>query len=268
MAGADGDRRCGGPPGSDREHDRMSREGSLAETFVELADTLVANFDLIDFLHSLADRTVALLDVDAVGLMVYDERGELAAIASSTESTRLLELFELQNAEGPCCDCCRSGRQVVNVARADAGRRWPSFHASMRREGFASAHALPLRLRGEVLGAVNLFCAARETLGEGELALGQALADVATIGLLQERNISRNTLLVEQLQHALESRVVIEQAKGVLAERSGTSMDDAFARLRGYARAQRRPLRQVADDVVGGNLERLVRADTSMASTS
>ena len=233
----------------------MTREQRLAQVFVELADTLVAQFDVIDFLHTLTERCVELLGVDAAGLMLADQRGQLRVIASSAESVRLVEIFELQHSEGPCMDCFDSGEQIVNVGEDQIRARWPGFAAEAAELGFRSAHALPMRLRDEVIGAVNLFTRASRRLDADDLAVGQAMADVATIGLLQERVGRQKDVLAEQLQMALNSRVLIEQAKGVLAERSRITPGEAFVVMRSYARRQKRTLTSVAAAVVDHTLQ-------------
>lgn len=233
----------------------MTREQRLARVFVELADTLVAQFDVIDFLHTLTERCVELLGVDAAGLMLADQRGQLRVIASSAESARLVEVFELQHSEGPCMDCFHSGQQIVNVDEDQMRARWPGFAAESAELGFRSAHALPMRLREEVIGAVNLFTRAPRRLDDDDLAVGQAMADVATIGLLQERVGRQKDVLAEQLQMALNSRVLIEQAKGVLAERSRITPAEAFVVMRSYARRQKRTLTSVAAAVVDHTLQ-------------
>ena len=187
----------------------MRREHRIAQVFIELADTLVAEFDLVEFLRSLAEVTVELLDVDAARLMLADEDGVLRVMASSDDQAELLELFELQQDDGPCPGCFRTGQPVVNVDI----RRWPEFAEAAAAGGYASAHALPLRLRGHVIGALNLFRSSTEPLGEEDVNLGQALADIATIGLLHEREVRSQQVLTEQLQHALDSRVLIEQGE-------------------------------------------------------
>jgi hypothetical protein len=231
----------------------QDRERLLAAAFVELADTLVTDFDVADFLHGLADRCVQLLKVDAAGLMLADQRGSLQVIASSSEQSRLVELFQLQNDQGPCLECYRSGRPVSEADLAAAGQRWPLFAPAAAGAGFGAVQALPMRLRDEVIGAVNLFRHAPGRLDETGLRVGQALADVATIGLLQERNLRHQEVLAEQLQGALNSRVVIEQAKGVLAERLGLDMGQAFGQLRGQARVQNRRLAELAGAVANGS---------------
>jgi transcriptional regulator with GAF, ATPase, and Fis domain len=229
----------------------MSREQRITQVFIELADTLVDEFDVVDFLRTLAEVSVELLDVDAAGLMLADEDGVLRVIASSDDQVELLELFELQQDEGPCPECFRTGSPVVNV---DLGH-WPEFAAAAAAGGYASAHALPLRLRRQVIGALNLFRTSTEPLGEDDIALGQALSDIATIGLLHERQLRGQQVLAEQLQHALSSRVLIEQAKGMLAERADLSLSEAFTAMRSYARGTGQRLSVVAHGVLDGSLE-------------
>jgi hypothetical protein len=231
----------------------QDREQQLTETFVELADTLVADFDVVDFLHGLADRCVQLLDVDAAGLMLADQRGSLRVVASSTEQARVVELFQLQHDQGPCLECFQSGRPVYEADMAAAAQRWPVFAPAAAEAGFAAMQALPMRLRDEVIGAMNLFMHSPRRLGESGLRIGQALADVATIGLLQERNLRHQEVLAEQLQGALNSRIAIEQAKGVLAERLHLDMGQAFELLRGQARIQNRRLAELAAAVAVGS---------------
>ena len=229
----------------------MEREHRIAQVFIELADTLVAEFDLVDFLGRLAEVTVELLDVDAAGLMLADEDGALHVMASSDDQAELLELFELQQNEGPCPECFRTGTPVVNVDLT----RWPEFASAAAAGGYATAHALPLRLRGHVIGSLNLFRSATTPLTDDDTALGQALADIATIGLLHEREVRGHQLLAEQLQHALNSRIQIEQAKGMLAERAGLSPADAFTAMRSYARGTGQGLSVVAQGVLDGSLQ-------------
>ncbi|WP_405905169.1 GAF and ANTAR domain-containing protein [Streptomyces sp. NBC_00828] len=218
----------------------------LAKTFVELADNLVADFDLIDFLRLLTDRCVGLLGASAAGVLLADRDGELRVVAASDEQVRLLELFQLQNDEGPCLDCFRTGAPVAVADLGAATTRWPHFAVQARRSGFGAVQALPMRLRDEVVGALNLFRATPGPFDPAATPLAQALADVATISLLQQRSAHRSTVLNEQLQTALNSRVLIEQAKGKLAERQNIDMEQAFTALRGYARAHNRRLSDVA----------------------
>jgi GAF domain-containing protein len=233
----------------------QDREQLLAETFVVLADTLVDDYDVVDLLHQLVDACVNLLGVTAAGLMIDDQRGNLAVVASSNEETRLLEILQLQSDAGPCLDCVRSGVPVtVDDLEVDQAR-WPVFAAAAMSAGFRSVAAVPLRLRTETIGALNMFHGEPHPVAVNDRRLAQALADVATIGILQRRSSHRSAMMAEQLQHALNSRVVIEQAKGVLAERNSVDMDAAFTSLRRYARNHNRKLSELAMDVVRGDID-------------
>jgi transcriptional regulator with GAF, ATPase, and Fis domain len=213
---------------------------------------LVADFDVIDFLHVLTDRSVQLLDVSAAGLLLADPRGPLRVVAASSETVRLLELFQLQNDQGPCLDCFKAGQPVAAADLAAEARRWPRFAPAARRAGFAAVQALPLRLRDQVIGALNLFRADPGPFDPADVRVGQALADVATISLLHERGMRRSDTLNEQLQTALTSRVIIEQAKGKLAERLDLDMDQAFSLLRDSARSRNRRLSDLAQAFIDG----------------
>ncbi len=230
------------------------REEWLARTFVELADTLVADFDLIDFMTVLVERCAELLESAEVGLALAATRGELRVMASSSERMRALELIEFQNDEGPCRDCLLLGERVLNVRLDQADDRWPRFAPQAREAGFHMVHALPLRLRTDVIGAMNIFSSELSELCPEDVNLTQALADAATIGILQERAIKHGTDLAGQLQGALNSRVVIEQAKGIVAERRQVDMDEAFALLRSYARSNRKQLSDVARAIIDHSL--------------
>lgn len=234
---------------------KVSRERLLTATFVEMADTLVADFDIVEFLHVLAGRCVELIGAAAAGIMLVDNQGQLRLIASSSEQSRLLELFELEADQGPCVACSHAGEPATDPDLAVPDARWPLFAGRAREAGFASAHALPLRLRQQVIGVLNLFYSQPGALDPDDAQICQALADVATIGLLQERAARHQGLVAEQLQTALNSRVIIEQAKGVLAERLNLSMDDAFAKLRGHSRSHNILLSRLAHDVVNGSAD-------------
>jgi len=223
----------------------------LSETFVELTDTMIADFDVIDFLHVLTDRSVVLLDVSAAGLLLADPRGELRVVAASSEAARLLELFQLQNDQGPCLDCFATGQPVTADLGAGA-QRWPRFAAAARQAGFAAVQALPMRLRDQVIGALNLFRSTPGAFDPASVRIGQALADVATISLLHERSMRHSDTLNEQLQTALNSRVIIEQAKGKLAERLGIDMTQAFSLLRSAARDRNLRLADLAQAFIEG----------------
>ncbi|MDQ3276184.1 MAG: GAF and ANTAR domain-containing protein [Actinomycetota bacterium] len=225
----------------------------LAEAFVELADTLVDDFDVVDFLHQVTVRCAQVLGVSAAGVLLTDQRGALRVVAASTEQTRLLELLQLQTDQGPCPECFHTGQPISVADLSGTTSRWPRFAAEARQIGFASVHALPMRLRTDVIGTLNLFDTQPGALDENTIRLGQALADVATIGLLQARAVHHRETLAEQLQTALNSRIVIEQAKGVVAERRHLDMDQAFTLLRGTARASNRRLSELARAVVEGS---------------
>jgi GAF domain-containing protein len=230
-----------------------ARETLLSQTFVQLADTLVDEFDIIDLLTVLADRCVEILDAGAAGILLADHHGVLHVVAASSEQARLLELFQLQNQEGPCLDCYTSGAPVVNEDLTTT-KRWPRFASEARDAGFRSVQALPLRLREHTIGALNVFLDDRFEVSDGDLTIAQALADAATIAILHDQAAREAQLVTGQLQAALNSRIVIEQAKGVLAERARIDMDEAFSRLRRFARDHNRPLSAVATDLVQGQL--------------
>lgn len=232
----------------------MPREAQLVRTLVGLADTLVADFDVVDLLTLLADSCVELLDVGASGIMVAPPDGALRVMASSSDTMRVLELFELQSQEGPCLDCFNSGQPVVSQELSTTDGRWPRFAAEALAAGFHSVHALPMRLRGSVIGALNLFRVESGEMRQSDVDVAQALADVATIAILQQRATREAQLINEQLTNALNSRVIIEQAKGMIAERQALDMEQAFERLRAYARSQNRRLSDCAADVIAGTL--------------
>ena len=232
----------------------MTREAKFARTLVELADTLVTGFDVVELLTALADRCVDVLDVGAAGIMLVAPDGNLRVMASSSEAMRLLELYELQAQEGPCLDCYRTGNPVVNQDLATINGRWPRFATEALAAGFHSAHALPMRLRGTVIGALNLFHVEPGEMRQTDIERAQALADVATIAILQHRATHEAQVLNEQLHHALTSRIVIEQAKGIIAERQHLNMEQAFSTLRTHARNHNRPLVEVAEAVIAGSL--------------
>jgi GAF domain-containing protein len=230
----------------------MRGEQALTDLFVQLADTLVAGFDIAEFLQGLLDRCAELLGADAAGLVLTDQSGRLEVLASTSDDARLLELFQLQIHEGPCLECQRSGRPVAVRDLATAVTRWPRFTPACRHLGFAAVLALPMRRREHVIGALEMFLRSPGGLDPPTARLAQALTDVATIGLLQQRARREQELLVEQLQGALSSRVVIEQAKGVLAERLSVSTDQAFTVLRHHARSRNYGLTDLARAVLEG----------------
>lgn len=224
----------------------------LPKTFVELADTMVADFDMIEFLHVLTDRSVPLLGATAAGLLLADPDGRLRVVAASSEKARLLELFQIQSDQGPCVECYHTAERVSCPDLRGSRVPWPRFAEHATKAGFYSVQALPMRLRNQVIGALNLFRDRVGIFGSEDMALGQAMADIATIGLLHERVMRYNDVLNEQLQLALNSRITIEQAKGKLSERMDISPDNAFILIRDYARARNRKLSDMAQDFVLG----------------
>jgi signal transduction protein with GAF and PtsI domain len=228
----------------------VAREARLLEAFVDLADTLVDDYDVVEVLHQLVESCVDLLDATAAGLVLTDQHGGLRLMASSSEEAARLELFQLQHDEGPCVDCVRTGEPVVVTDLAAAADRWPRF--APRASGFTAVHAVPLRLRRQTIGALNLF--GTRAMDPRDLRVARALADTATIGILQERAIRRGEVLSEQLQTALDNRITIEQAKGVLSHAGDVDMNEAFRRLRYYGRATSTRLSEIAQHLVTGTL--------------
>lgn len=224
-----------------------------ATLFVELVDTIVGEFDVIELLTLLTTRCVELLAAGAAGILLADRDGRLRIIGASTERIQLLELFQIQNDEGPCLDCFRTGQLVLH-SELDRKSPWPRFAAECTNAGFASVCAVPLRLRGHTLGCLNMFMTSPGGLADNEVALAQALADFASIALVQDQ-VTRDAAIREgHLQRALISRIAIEQAKGMIAERNHVDMDEAFSRLRTYARSNNRRLTEVAEDIVSATL--------------
>lgn len=230
-----------------------SRDARTSAAFVALLDTLVDDFDVIDLLTVLASECVDLLGVAAAGILLADETGTLRVMAASTEQIGLLELFQIQNDEGPCMDSYRSG-EVVAVADLSVDTRYARFSAECLRAGYPSLCAIPMRLRSTILGCLNLFMREPAPWLENDVRVARSLADVASIAIVQDQLLRRATVRVGQLEHALGSRVVIEQAKGMIAEFAGVDMDDAFRSLRDYARRNNLRLTDVARSLVGSVL--------------
>jgi GAF domain-containing protein len=233
----------------------MTRESDVVQTLVDIADTLVDDYDVVDMLTGVADRCVGVLGVSAAGVMLAAPAGDLNLVASSSEAMRLLELFELQAAEGPCLDAFRTGEPVEHQNLEAGAGRWPSFSAAALKAGFQSALALPLRLRKLTLGALNLLSATREPMTEADVIVARAFADLAALSVVQHRTSVDAQRLNEQLSTALTSRIVIEQAKGVISERAGVDLAEAFSRLRSFARGSNLHLTDVAQAAIDGTLE-------------
>lgn len=232
----------------------QDRDRRLARVFVRLADTLGDDFDIVEFLHELCADVVQLIGAETAGVMLADSRGGLRLLASSEERMRVLEAFELQSQEGPCLDAFRK-RETVAATVAEGERLWPNFAPYAAELGIRHMAAVPLQLRDSTIGALNLFRSPDEHFAEGDLEIAQAMAKVAVTGLLQRRTIDQANLVAEQLRTALQSRITIEQAKGVLAERLGVSVDDAFQHLRSYARNNNRKLTDLAGDVANRRVD-------------
>jgi len=233
----------------------QSREAKLSRAFVALADTLVTDYDLVELMQTLVETCADVLDVTAAGLLLKDASDDLHVLASTTEDARFVEVVQLGVESGPCWDCAATGRAVSVPDIEATGDRWPEFRDAALQRGLRAVHATPLRLRETVIGTVNLFNMRTGALNASDAAAAQALSDVATIGILSERATRQHELVGAQLQRALDSRVVIEQAKGVLAQSLGLSVDDAFGVLRSFARARNRGLRDVAAALVERRLD-------------
>lgn len=232
----------------------ISRAERVSAAFVRITNTLVADFDVLALLHALVEASVDLLDAAAAGLLLADPHGELQVLASTSERSQLVEILQLQAGTGPCVECYRSGKLVVVEDIRSLSEQWPEFREAALSQGFRSVHAVPMRVQGRTIGAMGLFGEHSGALSPEDIAIGQALADVATISILQERTIRESAVVNEQLQRALNSRVLIEQAKGVIAHTAGVDMEEAFGRLRTFARANNKSLHDTAARVIDRTL--------------
>jgi transcriptional regulator with GAF, ATPase, and Fis domain len=240
------------------------RERQITEAFVSLASSLANGFDVVDLLSSLTADCAGLLDVASAGLLLSDRQGVLHLVAASSDETRNLELFQLQREQGPCLDCFHQSASVTVENLVTEAARWPQFAEAALTAGFRSVHALPMRLREKTLGTLGLFGTTVGALNPKDLTLGQALADVASVAIIQDRAANDQEMVNKQLQGALQSRIVIEQAKGILAEHGGIDMNAAFAMLRRHARDNNLRLNAVATSLV----ERRLDPDQLLADTS
>jgi GAF domain-containing protein len=226
------------------------RERDVTRAFVSLSSSLANGYDVVDLLDELVGHCARLIEVDSAGLLLADGLGVLHVMAASSEVARLLEVFQLQRAEGPCRDCFHTGLPVSVPDLQDATEQWPQFVPAALAAGFASVHAVPMRLRDNTLGAMGMFGAVVGSLSEDNLSLAQALADVASVAIVQDKAVAERGAVVEQLQAALNSRVVIEQAKGIVAHVGDLEVGQAFVVIRQYARNHNERLTEVADAVV------------------
>jgi hypothetical protein len=239
------------PPARDRaEGDAMIDPDRLARVFVEVADSLVSDFDPVEFLHTVAVRAAEVSGGSEAGLVLADGQGRLQHVGSSHPEVGLLELTQVRGEPGPSRECYLSGASVVAADLGRAAGRWPSFAPQAVAAGFGSVHAFPMRLRERVIGALDLFGPAAGDLRAESVEVVQALADVATIALIQEDAISRADALAEQLQAALDNRVAIEQAKGAVAATLGVEVGQAFEVMRRRARSARVPIVDYARELL------------------
>lgn len=232
---------------------RLSWPQRVTQTFVQLADALVTDFDDVEFLQTVLESGIDLLAVDDGGLMIADQQSRLQILTLSSEDARLKQLFELQTTDGPCLDSYRTGQPILNISPDGMLANWPRFGPTAVSAGYRYLHAFPLRHRGQVVGAMNLLCSDQCPFSPDGITLAQGLADMATLGLVQHRIYLEPPPLSEQLQTALDTRVKMEQAKGVFAERAQTSLQDAFFQLRQLARERGRPLHEIAESVLNGD---------------
>ncbi|SMH44765.1 ANTAR domain-containing protein [Rathayibacter oskolensis] len=228
------------------------REQILLETLTVVADTLVDDFDVVDFLHDLVERCARIFDAVDVGILLADRHGELVVMASTTERLRLIEALQLSAGDGPCVESYENGSVVTAGSLEEIVERWPGFASGARASGYHSVHAVPLRLRRETIGSLNFFRDKPGRLDEADVPVAQTIADVATIGLVQERAVREASLARDQLQHALDSRVLIEQAKGVIAHSRNVDMESAWSILRERARSRQARVTDIAQGVIDG----------------
>jgi GAF domain-containing protein len=230
-----------------------SRQVLIAAVFVELVGSLVGDFDVIEVLTGLTSRCVEVLGASGAGILLADDGAQLRVVSASSEGVELLELFQLQNEQGPCVDCYATGVSVVN-GDLRTGSPWPEFAAKSIGIGLPSVCAVPLRLRSVVLGCLNLFMSEPVALSDADVVVAHALADVASIAIVQAQASREAAIRESHLRHALNSRIVIEQAKGMIAQRDRIDMDAAFGTLREYARNNNRGLTDLAEELVSRRL--------------
>ncbi len=232
----------------------IPRASRVSAAFLKIADTLVDDYDVLDLLHTLVDECVGLLDATAAGLMLAGPDGVLQVLASTSEESHLIEVLQQETGSGPCVECYTTGVPITISDIAGTGDRWPEFRDAAVALGFQSVHGFPMRVRGRTIGAMNLFRTDTGELSAEDIAIGQALADVSTISILQERTIRESAVVNDQLQRALNSRILIEQAKGMISHISTVDTNEAFQRLRSHARAHNTSLRDTAEAVLNRTL--------------
>ncbi|TFD89177.1 MULTISPECIES: GAF and ANTAR domain-containing protein [Cryobacterium] len=233
----------------------MARASLVSAAFMKLTDTLVGEYDVFDVLHTLVEACVEVLDATAAGILLADPGGELQVVASTSEESYLVEVLQQRAGAGPCVDCYLTGKVVTLGDIRTYLDTYPDFAAAALSQGFRSVHAIPMRVRHRSIGALNLFRSDTGDVTPEDAAIGQAMADIATISILQERTVREDAVVNEQLQRALNSRILIEQAKGVIAQVSTVDMDEAFKRLRADARANNRTMRESAEDVINRSVQ-------------
>jgi len=227
-----------------------TREQLLVQAFAGLADTLVDDYDVVELLQTLVETCSSLLGATAAGVLLADDHGDLDVVATTSEATRLVEVMQLSASAGPCIESFRTGRPVSLADIRDAPPEWSSFRDRALNLGFRAVHAIPMRLRDQVIGTLNLLGGAVGALPDDDSFAARAFADVATIGILHARTVARGAVVRRQLQTALDSRVLIEQAKGVVAYSHRISVEEAFTVIRGYARSHQARLSEVAEAIV------------------
>ncbi|MFM9877955.1 MAG: ANTAR domain-containing protein [Rhodoglobus sp.] len=232
-----------------------ARERRISAAFVAVADTLTTDFDMVDLLHTLVDECTTILDTSAGGLMLLDSNGQLQLMTSTSEGADFVEVMQLNASAGPCIESFSTGTAVSVADIRTVGEKWPDFQRAAIESGFKSAHATPMKLRGRVIGTMNLFSTKRGGLSERDAAVAQALTDVATIGILQERIVREVNTMADQLHRALDSRVLVERAKGMIAQSQSLDMDAAFAVIRAHARANGLTIREVAEGVCDRSID-------------
>lgn len=233
----------------------MARDQLLATTFVELADTLGDDFRALDFLQNLAERSAEIFDASAAAIVLADQRGDLQQVASTSHASRVLGVISLSLSRGPAQESVFTGEPIVNVPEARAAARWPRFVTAAADIGFHSVQVFPLRYRNEVLGALSLLFAEPTRISGADAHIAAALTRVATIALMQERTPRQKELLAERMQSALGEQVLLEQAKGVVAQLADVTVESAFTLMLTYSRTESRALSEVARSVLDGSLE-------------